>query len=162
MHRLGLILAAATALTAGGAITGAAQALPLVAPDLMRETASRVDAVQNVQVFYWHRHRYCWYDDGWNGPGWYWCSYRWHSGLGWGGGWGWHGWNHHHHHFVEHDHHHHFGEHDRFERHVREHDHFDRRSGREFHEGIRDHRKFRTGPGEHSGTHTEGGIVGGR
>ena len=76
MRRLGLILAAATALTTGGAITEA-QALPLGAPYLMRETASRVDALQNVQVFYWHGRRFCWYDDGWHGPGWYWCGYGW-------------------------------------------------------------------------------------
>src|SRR5438034_4846417 len=90
MRKLGLILAAATAFTAGGAITGA-QALPL-GSDPMREATGRVDAVQNVQVFYWHGRRYCWYDDGWHGPGFYWCGYAWRSGIGWGGGWGWHGW----------------------------------------------------------------------
>src|SRR6266536_1639238 len=90
MRKLGLILAAATAFTAGGAITGA-QALPL-GSDPMREATGRVDAVQNVQVFYWHGRRYCWYDDAWNGPGWYWCGYAWRWNLGWGGGFGWHGW----------------------------------------------------------------------
>jgi hypothetical protein len=34
----------------------------------------------------------CWYDDGWHGPGWYWCEYAFRTGLGWGGGYGWHGW----------------------------------------------------------------------
>jgi hypothetical protein len=35
---------------------------------------------------------YCWYDDGWQGPGWYWCGYAWDDGIGWGGGYGWNGW----------------------------------------------------------------------
>ena len=29
---------------------------------------------------------YCWADDGWPGPGWYWCGYAYRPGLGWGGG----------------------------------------------------------------------------
>jgi hypothetical protein len=37
---------------------------------------------------------YCWYDDGWQGPGWYWCGYAYRTGLGWGGGYGWNGWRH--------------------------------------------------------------------
>ncbi len=35
---------------------------------------------------------YCWYDNGWNGGGWYWCGYGYNQGYGWGGGYGWHGW----------------------------------------------------------------------
>jgi hypothetical protein len=35
---------------------------------------------------------YCWYDDGWQGPGFYWCGYRLRVGYGWGGPAGWHGW----------------------------------------------------------------------
>ena len=35
---------------------------------------------------------YCWYDDGWQGPGWDWCGYAWDEGIGWGGGYGWNGW----------------------------------------------------------------------
>ncbi|HXT08971.1 MAG TPA: hypothetical protein VN715_18790, partial [Roseiarcus sp.] len=35
---------------------------------------------------------YCWYDDGWRGPGWYWCGYGNREGYGWGGGEGFHGW----------------------------------------------------------------------
>ena len=40
---------------------------------------------------------YCWYDDGWNGPGWYVCGYDDSDGYGWGGGPGWRG-------FVRHRH----------------------------------------------------------
>jgi hypothetical protein len=40
--------------------------------------------------------RYCWYDDGWHGPGYYWCGYGYYQGYGYGGGEGWHGWQDHH------------------------------------------------------------------
>jgi hypothetical protein len=43
--------------------------------------------------FFFLGHNFCWYDDGWQGPGWYWCNYAWRSGYGWGGGDGWRGWN---------------------------------------------------------------------
>jgi hypothetical protein len=36
---------------------------------------------------------YCWYDDAWSGPGWYWCNYEWRNGFGWGGGYGWNSWS---------------------------------------------------------------------
>jgi hypothetical protein len=47
--------------------------------------------VQQAQFFFDGRN-YCWYDDGWHGPGFYWCGYSWRRGFGWGGGYGWHGW----------------------------------------------------------------------
>ena len=41
--------------------------------------------------YYWYSgHRYCWYDDGWHGGGWYWCGENFHRGFGWGGPIGWH------------------------------------------------------------------------
>ena len=42
-------------------------------------------------------HNYCWYDDGWSGPGYYWCGYGYYNGYGYGGGEGWHGWREHRH-----------------------------------------------------------------
>jgi len=46
--------------------------------------------------FYWYSgHRYCWYDVGWHGPGWYWCEQNLVEGIGWGGPIGWHWWHHH-------------------------------------------------------------------
>jgi hypothetical protein len=54
---------------------------------------ARIAPVDNVQFFFGGQN-YCWYDSGWQGPGWYWCGYAWRSGYGWGGGMGFHGWTH--------------------------------------------------------------------
>ena len=35
---------------------------------------------------------FCWYDQGWRGPGWYLCGDEWDAGVGWGGPYGWNGW----------------------------------------------------------------------
>jgi hypothetical protein len=48
--------------------------------------------LQPVQLYDWGGRHYCWYVDGWHGPGWYWCGFRFREGFGWGGGYGWHGW----------------------------------------------------------------------
>jgi hypothetical protein len=47
----------------------------------------------------------CWYDNGWNGPGWYQCGNEWNNGLGWVGPFGSNGFvgaaiRRHHHHGV--------------------------------------------------------------
>ena len=42
--------------------------------------------------FYWGGRHFCFYENGWNGPGFYWCGYAWRHGWGWGGPVGWHGW----------------------------------------------------------------------
>ena len=89
MRRFGVILTAAAALTTSGVIANNATAATLGAPDAMRAAVGSVDPMQNVQVFWSHGRRYCWYDDGWHGPGFYWCGYAWRRGLGWGGGLGW-------------------------------------------------------------------------
>ena len=47
--------------------------------------------VEQVQYFYGGR-QYCWYPDGWRGPGYYWCGFAWRRGFGWGGPMGWRGW----------------------------------------------------------------------
>jgi hypothetical protein len=54
--------------------------------------STQVLPVERAQFFFLG-HNFCWYDDGWQGPGWYWCNYAWNSGYGWGGGDGWRGWN---------------------------------------------------------------------
>ena len=51
----------------------------------------------DAQIYVREGVRYCFYHDGWHGPGWYRCGYRWRQGLGWGGGYDWgvgFGWHH--------------------------------------------------------------------
>jgi hypothetical protein len=92
MHRFVIITAAATVFVAGAPIMGASVgAAAIVAPEAIRAAADSLNMVESVQ-FFWGGHNYCWYDDGWNGPGWYWCDYGGRVGLGWGGGYGWHHW----------------------------------------------------------------------
>jgi hypothetical protein len=79
-------------------------------------------------------HNYCWYDDGWSGPGYYWCGYGYYQGYGYGGGEGWHGWQ---------DHHHWAGE----ERRRGGGDHHDHQGGEFHHQGG----EFHGGGGEHHG-----------
>jgi hypothetical protein len=38
-----------------------------------------------------HGHKYCWYEEGWNGAGWYRCGFEGRKGKGWGGPKGWEG-----------------------------------------------------------------------
>jgi hypothetical protein len=92
MRRFVVTIAAATIFLAGAPIMGAnVGAAPIVAPGAIRAAADSLNVVESVQ-FIWLGHDYCWYDDGWNGPGWYWCDYGYRIGLGWGGGYGWHHW----------------------------------------------------------------------
>jgi hypothetical protein len=51
----------------------------------------QIAPMENAQFFFGGQN-YCWYDAGWQGPGWYWCGYANRRGLGWGGGAGFHGW----------------------------------------------------------------------
>ena len=91
MRRFLITIAAATAFVAGAPIMGASVgAAPIVAPGATRAAADGLNIVESVQ-FIWLGHEYCWYDDGWRGPGWYWCGYAFNSGYGWGGGYGWRG-----------------------------------------------------------------------
>src|SRR3954469_11205114 len=48
--------------------------------------------IETAQVYVYGGRRYCWYDDGWNGEGWYWCGYQFRRGFGYGGGLGFRGW----------------------------------------------------------------------
>jgi Chaperone of endosialidase len=89
MFAAGLI--AATTLVA---VHGGAHAMPNSAADGFRAAASGSKLVANAQ-YVWSGRRYCWYESGWNGPGWYVCNYGpWVRGLWWGGVAGWHGWRH--------------------------------------------------------------------
>ncbi len=92
IRKLVFTAAAATTLVAGGILmSGRVEAAPIGAPDGIRAAIDGLNLAENAQ-FIWSGRRYCWYDDAWQGPGWYWCGYAWRQGLGWGGGEGWQGW----------------------------------------------------------------------
>jgi hypothetical protein len=92
MRRFVITIAAATVFLAGAPIVDASvSAAPMVAPRAIRAAADSLNFVERAQFIWLGRH-YCWYDDGWNGSGFYWCGYAKRHGLGWGGGAGWHGW----------------------------------------------------------------------
>lgn len=85
-----LTLTLAIALTAG-VFAFKADAMPLGAG--IGHAADGLSAVEQSQYSYGGR-RYCWYPDGWRGPGFYWCGYNLRQGFGWGGPVGWRGWHH--------------------------------------------------------------------
>src|SRR5260370_28631184 len=70
----------------GVLVTGRVQAAPFGA------AIEDLDTVETAQFVFQGR-SYCWYVNGWNGPGWYWCGYAWQVGVGWGGAAGWNGWS---------------------------------------------------------------------
>ena len=45
-----------------------------------------------AQYYAFDNEDYCWYEQGWRGPGWYICGDQWDNGFGWGGPFGWNGW----------------------------------------------------------------------
>jgi len=45
-----------------------------------------------VRVYAYEGRRYCFYFDGWHGPGWYRCGFAWRQDSGWGGVYGWNSW----------------------------------------------------------------------
>lgn len=80
----------AAAIFAG--LIGSAQAAPVSQFDRLKGVGDELSQVEKSQYVYGGR-RYCFYPDGWRGPGFYWCGYRWRRGLGWGGPSGWRGWD---------------------------------------------------------------------
>lgn len=88
-----LIIAGATmaAFVAGGTLmAGSAEATAGTFGGI-RMAADSLGIIAKSQYIHMGR-RHCWYADGWQGPGWYWCGYNWRHGLGWGGPAGWRGW----------------------------------------------------------------------
>jgi hypothetical protein len=68
-----------------------AEASLIDAPFAPASNMKRVAPVE--EALFIHRGvAYCWYPNGWRGPGFYQCGWAWRSGRGWGGGWGWNGW----------------------------------------------------------------------
>ena len=83
--------AAAIALAVSAALSGGAQAAPAPCLNLQGVEAGASAPIEKTQ-YYWGGQNYCWYPNGWRGPGWYWCGYAFTPGYGWGGGYGWRGW----------------------------------------------------------------------
>ena len=52
-------------------------------------------AVTGSDEYSFNGDSYGWYDDGWNGAGWYIIGYEFRRGFGFGGHEGWHSWHHH-------------------------------------------------------------------
>ena len=90
-------------------------ALATVGGAAVAKAWSRSTPIESAQYYDFDGVDYCWYDQAWQGPGWYWCGYDWIYGYGWGGGYGWNGWGgggyywRHHHHDHDHDHDHNHG-----------------------------------------------------
>jgi hypothetical protein len=90
MRNFVLAIGTASALISSMAVSGNLQAASY-ANERIKTGLDETGLVENVQ-YVWQGRTYCWYDDGWQGPGWYWCGYRHREGLGWGGGRGWRNW----------------------------------------------------------------------
>ena len=74
------LLAAALTMTGLVGICSQAQAMPR---DPL--TGLVTSPIEEVQLYVYGGRRYCFYPDGWRGPGYYWCGYAWRRGFGWGG-----------------------------------------------------------------------------
>src|SRR5215213_8551159 len=68
-----------------------AQAMPITG-GAMRDVIDETNLVEKTAVYVVDGRRYCFYFDGWHGPGWYRCGFAFRRGLGWGGAYGWRGW----------------------------------------------------------------------
>jgi hypothetical protein len=99
MRRFLTGLATLAAVTAGVTMMSArSDAAGLPGSRALSDAADAISLTEKAQVYFWNGRRYCFYPDGWQGPGWYWCGYAWRRGFGFGGGLGWRGWGHGHHH----------------------------------------------------------------
>jgi hypothetical protein len=90
--KIGFLVAAAGALGATLALAPA-QAAVQNGADTLRTAFDNGALIEQVQFRFGGR-EYCWYDEGWMGPGWYWCGYAYRVGFGWGGALGWNNWRH--------------------------------------------------------------------
>ena len=92
MTKFTSIVAATVVLSAGIALYGPQSANARM-PNGLQPALDQLDAESIVNVQYsWRGQRYCWYVNGWRGPGWYRCGFHLRRGFGWGGPMGWHGW----------------------------------------------------------------------
>jgi hypothetical protein len=95
MKKLGLALVVTIAMGASTTAMNSAQAAPGSMSGQLGAAGNSLRLVEKTQFFF-GGHEYCWYDDGWHGPGFYWCGYAFRQGFGWGGPVGWHNWDWHH------------------------------------------------------------------
>jgi hypothetical protein len=102
--RTPLVLAQCDDLKSQGWVPGDMARPPRPARPPAPESASRGGDTEFAEAeYYWFEgHRYCWYDDGWHGAGWYWCGNNLNKGAGWGGPIGWHFWYHFGHRILNH------------------------------------------------------------
>src|SRR5258707_11070136 len=91
MRSLTLTVAAAAALLSADSVANRASAMMFASPAGIRAVIESLNVTENVQYVYGGR-GYCWYDYGWNGPGWDWCGYAYRRGFIVGGGGGFFGW----------------------------------------------------------------------
>jgi hypothetical protein len=75
MRRFTSIAAAVAFMPGAAGLGGSAQAGPMPIAGA-KMTGSEALPLEEVQ-FVWGGRNYCWYSNGWQGPGWYWCGYRW-------------------------------------------------------------------------------------
>jgi hypothetical protein len=103
--------------------------------------------------FVYNGETYGWYDDGWNGAGWYIVGFEFRRGFGFGGREGWHNWHHHgsHRHNEHHEGGHHEGGHHEGGHHEEHHE-----GGHHEDHGAH-HRFFHPGGGHGGGGHHGGG-----
>ncbi len=90
-----LLFAATAAVSLLGASSALAAPMEPPAPRVIFgvDRPSDQPMLDRVQFIFGGR-TFCWYDIGWQGPGFYWCGYAERRGFGWGGGAGWNGWRH--------------------------------------------------------------------
>lgn len=72
------------------ASAGSGTALPINGG--LKDAIDNLDLTQQAAVYVVDGRRYCFYFEGWRGPGWYRCGFAWRRGLGWGGVYGWRSW----------------------------------------------------------------------
>src|ERR1044071_8949041 len=87
MRTLGILLAAGA--IAAIAPQAAKAAMPVGGLD---QAIADSNLVEQTAVYVYGGQRYCFYFNGWHGPGWYRCGFAFRRGLGWGGVYGWQGW----------------------------------------------------------------------
>jgi hypothetical protein len=91
MQKLLTTLFLIATLSAGTMMSTTAHAAPVGHVGQLSVAADKLNLFENVQYVYRGR-SYCWYNSGWNGPGWYWCGFATRGGYGWGGPRGWNSW----------------------------------------------------------------------